>query len=279
MSSAVHNQFLYLNSKNRHSGDPWDFDIVIDPGLIQANKNEEIRLSLVQLSMPLTFNQVNPVNNNIIFTNKTTNSTTSITIPDGNWNVYDLAAYIRNTYHEISSLTFSRHTNHFIFTFSQPHQISFNDETNLLFGFENTLTQIGTTIESDLPSKPTSIDDIIMCVYGVTNLSHNLDNVVTPTITPSPMLGMIPIDDIPFGNLRYINDNGEYSIRISEKAIKRLRFVMTNTEGRILDFCNLPDFTFVIKIMYVDNNNESIKLLREIKDYNHLSFLSTNLRT
>jgi hypothetical protein len=35
---------------------------------------------------------------------------------------------------------------------------------------------------------------------------------------------------------------------IADKEIKKLRFVMTDINNRVLDFCNMSEYTMIIKI-------------------------------
>jgi hypothetical protein len=93
--TSVRDQYLYISSKNKHSGNAYDFDVVVNAGMISCKDTEQPRISLVKLSMPLTITQVNNLNNEIVFTNKTTNVVSNISIPVGNYNVYDLALYIK----------------------------------------------------------------------------------------------------------------------------------------------------------------------------------------
>lgn len=275
--ASVSDQYLYISSKNRHYGDPHDFDIVIDTGLITCKDDEQIRLSLVKLSMPLTIYQINTLNNDIVFTNKITNQVTNVVIPVGNWNVYDLALYVKNAYSGIVSLTFNKSTNHYIFTFSQSHQITFTDNSNVVFGFTSTMSPIGTTVESDKPCQPNSINDMILSIYGVSPVSHNLDNLATKEMRLSRTIGMMSIEDIPFGVLRYENISGEFSVAVSERDIKKLRFVMTDINGNTLSYCNMPDYTMIIKVSIRSKGDETLKTLKELKEFTRLQFLHSTM--
>lgn len=277
--TSVRAQYLYINSSNRQSGNAYDYEVIFKPGLIKANDGETIKISLVQLSMPLTINQINGLNNSLEFKNTITNQTTTIAIPKGNWNVYDLANYVKNNYASITSLTFDKSTNHFVFAFSQSHMITFLDDANVVFGFTSNVSSTGTTIESDAPAKPNSIDDMILSVFDVSPISHNLDNFNTAEMRLTNMIGFIPTDDIPFGVLRYENNNGEFAVSIGEHEIKKLRFTMKDISDRLLDYCDFPDYVMLIKIQYVRSDNETIQLLKDMRDYTRLSFVSNHLQS
>lgn len=276
--SSSQNQYLFVSSANRAHGNPWDFEVAIDVNMIKANKDEEVQMSLVQFTMPASLNQVNGYNNMMTFTNTATSQSTLVTIPDGTYNVYDLARHVEDAYAGVT-ITFLKAYNYFSFSFTQPHYITFTDDTNLLFGFSGKVTTTGTTIESDIAAKPTSIDDIILSVYGVTHITHNLSNLTTKKMSVTPMIGAIPVSTtIPFGVLTYANDSGEFAVRIQEKDVKKLRFVMSDTKGRVLDYCNLPDYTFIIKLAYNKQVDEMMALLKDLKEYSKLSFLANNLQ-
>jgi hypothetical protein len=277
MATSIRDQYLYVSSKNRHSGNPYDFDIIIDPGLVSCKEDEQLRISLVKLSMPLTITQINTSNNDVIFTDKSTNISTTITIPVGNYNVYDLASYVKSAYSGVTNMTFSKSTNHYIFTFVNPHQISFSDNCNLVFGFSSNNTSIGTTIESTVACQPNTINDIVLSVYGVSPISHNLDCLATKNMKMSHIIGMMSIQDIPFGVLQYDNINGEFSLSIGERDIKKLRFVMTNTDNQVLDFCNMVDYTMIVKISVRSKGDATLAHLKELKEYSRLQFLHSTM--
>jgi hypothetical protein len=278
--TSVRNQYLYISSVNRQSGNAYDFEVIFKPGLIKANDGETIKISLVQLSMPLTFNQIHRLNNTIQFHNLTEDVTTTITIPEGNWNVYDLANYIKNNYASIISLTFNKSTNHFVFVFDQSHEVTFVDDAKLVFGFaSNIVADTRFIIESDRPAKPNLIDDMILSVFDVSPVSHNLDNLNSPEMRLTNMIGFIPTDDIPFGVLRYENNNGEFAVSIGEHEIKKLRFNMKDINDRLLDYCNFPEYVMLIKIQYVRSDTETLQLLKDLRDYSRLNFVSNHLQS
>jgi hypothetical protein len=278
-TATVRNQYLYINSENRMNGNPYDFEVVFKPNLIKATEGEIIKISLVQLSMPLTINQINNLNNRLQFTNTITNQTTTITIPAGNYNVYDLASYVKNAYGSITSLTFDKSTNHFIFVFSQAHIITFVDDCNVLFGFSSKITSTSTTIESDKPARPNTINELILSVFDVSPTSHNLDNFASKEMRLTNMIGFIPADDIPFGVLRYENINGEFAVSLGEKEIKKLRFTMKDIKDRLLDYCNFPDYVMLIKISYNQSSDETLQVMKDLRDYSRLSFVSNHLQS
>ena len=280
-ASGIRNQYLYINSENRHSGHPWDFDVVFKPGMIKANDNETLKISLVQMSMPLTINQVNSLNNSIQFKNLSTNQTTTITILEGNWNVYDLANYVKNAYTPITNLSFDKSTNHFIFDFQTDHMITFLDDANYLFGFSSNIPETSGRgdYESDIPVIPNPITDMVLSVFDVSPVSHNLDNFANAEMRMTNMIGFVPITDIPFGVLRYDNINGEFAISLADKEIKRLRFTLKDLKDRLLNYCNLPDYTMLIKIQFVKGADETVQLLREMRDFTKYSFLANQLQS
>jgi uncharacterized protein (DUF1499 family) len=277
MSAGTRNQYLYINSANRHSGNPYDFEIVIKPGLIKAANNETIRISLVQLSMPLTINQINNLNNTIQFTNTITNQTTTISITEGNWNVYDLANYVKKAYTGITSLTFDKSTNHYVFVFSQSHKMTFVDDANIVFGFSSKTTSTNTTLESNAPARPNMINDVILSVFDISPVSHNLDNFASSEMKLTNMIALIPTDDIPFGVVRYENINGEFQISIGEKEIKKLRFTVKDIDDRLLSYCNFPEYVMLLKIQYITSSDEQLQILKDMRDINRLAFVSNHL--
>lgn len=268
---TTRNQYVFINTKNKYSGDPWAFDIHFPAGFISARENETIKLSLVKLTLPLVIHQVNSKNNQITFINASNQSTT-VTIPNGTYTVYELIKVLQSSYPALTSATFDKSRNHFVFNFAINHRITFIGKSNEIFGFNGNITTPATTIQSNLPAKPNSIDNIVFNVYGINPLFNNLDN-LTGDMKLSHAISVLDIQDIPYGVLRYNNDAMEFAVSTHDREIKRLHFVMTNEFGVTLDYANLPDFTFVMKVEYLTQNDDMVEVLKDIKEYQRASYL------
>jgi hypothetical protein len=268
---TTRNQYVFISTKNKFSGDPWNFDIHFPTGFISARENETIKLSLVKLTLPLVIHQVNSTNNQLTFINASNQSTT-VTIPNGTYTVYELIKVLQLNYPSLTSATFDKSRNNFVFTFANNHRITFNNKSNAIFGFSSNVTTPATTIQSNQPAKPNSIDSIVFNVYGVNPLFNNLDN-LTGSMKLSHAISVLEIEDIPYGVLRYNNDSMEFAISTHDKEIKRLRFLMTDANGVTLDYANLPEFHFVMKIEYTTENDDVVGVLNEIKEFTRASYL------
>jgi hypothetical protein len=276
---SIRNQFIFINSKNRDTGQSHDFNVIFNAGYIHAMEDESIKISLVKLTLPLVIHQVNSTNNKLTFINAS-NQSTLVTIPNGTYNVFELIKVIQGQYPAITLATFDKSRNFFVFTFGTNHRITFNNKSNELLGFTDNITTPTTTITSNTPARPSSINDIVFNLYGVSPVFNNLDN-LAGQITLSHALSVIPVVDIPYGTLRYSNDANEFEMSIQDKDIKQLRFVMTDVDGLSLDYANLPDYEFVLKVSFEKqtNNDDMVNVLNEIKEYSRHSFLHTALST
>lgn len=274
--SNQRNQYILVNTKFKTSGSPWQFTLNFDAGLIHARADESIKVSLVKLTLPMTIHQVNSTNNQITFIN-TNNVSTTITIDNGTYTVYEMAKQLQTKYPALTSSTFDKSQNHFIFTFNNNHRITFLGKSNELFGFSGNITTPSLTIESDLTAKPNPIDQIVIHMSGITPVWANLDNLNTEECTLSNILSVIDLDQIPYGTLYYINDNSEFQISIQDNQIKTLNILLTDINGNTLDYCNLQNFSMIIKIEFVKNNDDTVNLLNDIREYSRYSFLSHSL--
>lgn len=274
--NTIRNQYLLINTKFKTSGNPWLFSLNFDAGLIHAREDENIKISLVKLTLPLTIHQVNSTNNQITFINAS-NQSTIITIDEGTYNVYDLAKQLTTKYPALTSAIFDKSQNHFIFTFNSNHRITFIGKSNELFGFSSNITTPSLIIESDKPAKPNPIDQIVIHLSGITPIWANLDNLNTEECTLSNILSVIDLDTIPYGTLYYTNDANEFEISLQDKQIKTLNILLTDINGNTLDYCNLSDYSMIIKVSFEKSNNDMIDLLNEIKEYSKYSFLAQGL--
>lgn len=274
--SNQRSQYILVNTKYKTSGNPWEFSLNFDAGLIHAREGENIKISLVKLTLPLTIHQVNSRNNQITFINASNQSTT-ITIDEGTYNVYELAKQLQTKYPALTSATFDKSQNHFIFTFNTNHRITFVGRSNELFGFTGNITTPSITVESDKTAKPNPIDQIVIHLSGITPIFANLDNLNTEECTLSNILSVIDLDTIPFGTLYYTNDANEFEISLQDKQIKTLNIQLTDINGDVLDYCNLTDYSMIIKISFEKSNDDMIDLLNDIKEYSKYSFLAQGL--
>lgn len=276
--SATRNQYILVNTKFKTSGNPWSFSLNFDAGLIHAREDENIKVSLVKLTLPMTIHQVNSTNNKITFINSS-NVSTTITIDNGTYTVYELIKQLQNQYPALTSATFDKSQNHFIFTFNNNHRITFLGKSNELFGFSGNITTPSLTVESDLTAKPNPIDQIVIHMSGITPVWANLDNLNTEECTLSNILSVIDLDQIPYGTLYYINDNSEFQISIQDNQIKTLNILLTDINGNTLDYCNITDYSMILKIEFVKNNDDMVNLLNDIREYSKMGFLHTALNS
>lgn len=270
-------QFILINTKFKTNNTPWTNTFNFDAGLIHAREDENIKISLVKMNFQNTIHQVNQTNNQLTFINSSNQSTT-ITIPEGTYNVYSLIKQLQGVYPDLITATFNPSKNHFVFNFNSNHRITFLGKSNLLFGFSGDVTSPSATIESNQPAKPNPIDQVIVHLIGVSPIFSNLDNLNTEECTLSNILAVIDINDIPYSTIYFNNDSNEFQISIQDKQIKQLIIYLTDIDGNLLDFCNVQDFSCILKIEYVQSNDDMVNLLQDIKEYSRYSFLAQGLQ-
>lgn len=282
--------YLYLTTSNRNEGSIYDATFRVPPASFVCKPNEVFRISLTRMSFYNDIQNVRPTNNTIAFKNLTTNSTTTITLPNGNYpfsgSGTTLPKAISQAYTDqgtsLVSISFDIATGFLTFQFTSPHQISFpNSELWRLLGFENgdTLTtNAQLQIKSTRAVKGRIYDQLYVKLREVNPIQFALDNYTSKTMSYSNALANITLNSSPYTYFSYINNTDEMSIFLADKVLTKVRLlVLDGVSSNPADHI-ISDIQYVLKIETFVKTEESLedKLDRMI-DLLKLSLIQNNL--
>lgn len=273
MSTLRPTTFLFINSKNRLSGNPWDFTINVNNELIKAPKDHYMRISVEQASINRSWYSIQEGLNTFNIVNHL-NVSTTITIPVGYYNASDVRAQLQSLMPQWV-ITYDKKLNKFNFTRPNDGITSYrfvftNSSIADLMGFNQSEQPTFTIGNPTLPSsKPIKVNED-SAVYVHSSITRQrfsaLDN-INPTVTESDVLCCIPIQTAPFDNVIFTrNGMGDFTFNVLVPSIHQIRFYLTNEQGTILQ---VPyDWTCVLSMQYIPFNDDETKpVLKQIRDY------------
>lgn len=279
--SVTPSTIIYINSKNRTSGNPWDFYLNFNDNLIKAPKDHYIQLSVQQVSINRSWYSIQTGYNTFNVTD-TSGGNQTITIPVGYYNATDLRSTLQAllpswtiTYDKkINKYSFTRPTNGIVsYSFVIPSSVIGD-----LLGFNTTETPSFTSIAPTvISSKPIKVN-ADTSIYIHTNIPRQklsaIDN-INPTLSESDVLCSIAIQSAPFDNVVFAHNNGaDFLYNVLAPSIHQMRIYVTNEQGTPLQLAY--DWDMTLSITYIpisDNTNKMTKILNDIKDYIKLGLL------
>lgn len=278
MNKLVKQQFIFVQSQNRSHGSTCDFTVDIPNGLVSCEDDELMAITLLNFNFFHDFYIVNSDNDTFSITKMSNGFKKTITLPNGNYPYSTLFKTI-NTLYGANVCTWDMVKNKLIFTFEEPHTLSFDNASHQILGFVNA-DHTGTRLEGDyVLNHGASISNICIQLGEVQPYRcYNLDNMYTKEANVSSLLLAIPVDSVPFGLFSYSNNNSEFKLYVHDKRIQQLHFTMTDFNGNKLTM--LPEFTMSLKVeTFIEEDEDvQVQLLHKILEYTKLSFLSRNLR-
>jgi hypothetical protein len=283
-TSVLPSTLIFINSKSRLSGTPYDFYLNFNNELIKAPKGCYIQLNVEQASINRSWYTIQSGYNTFVIDN-VGGSTTTITFPVGYYNAADIRTLLQQT---MPTWTFSydKKTNKLTFTaptdsgswtgITQRKFIFTNGSISDMLGFDQTetptFTQASPTIIS---SKPIKVNDDAS-IYIRTNIPRQklsaLDNIST-IIKESDVLCSIPIQSAPFDNVVYSkNNSANFSYNVLAPYIHGCRIYLTNEQGTPIQ---VPyDWTLTLSVSYTPyQTNNDTPILKDIRDYIKLYLL------
>lgn len=258
MSPITKTTYIHIQSKYRKSGTAYNYSVILPNNIVDTDPQYEVlKLTLMDLECYFSWYVVTQNFNTITFTNNITNTTTQISVPEGTYSYYNLAKKITALY-PACQCTWRDYSNKFEFAFSQLHTLSFDGIYQTL-GFDYGEQPSGTNIASSNVLIPLTYPNIVMHLNNITPV----DNMLTLTntngeITPSTMLGIIPINASPFQLIKYEpNSAGERSLYSSDNSLNALEIEFKNIDGVPLTYMPEHSFHLKVEVLTVDNNQET----------------------
>lgn len=273
---------IFLNSKQRVSGTPYDYYINFNNELIKAPKGHYIQFSVLQASINRSWYSIQEGENTFQITTNI-GGVQTVTIPVGYYNAIDLRVQLQST---LPTWTFLYDKKINKFTFTAPNDwvgiawrrfIFSNSSISDLFGFDQTetptFTQATPTVVSSKPVKVNEDQAILIHTNLPRQKFSALDN-TSKNIVESDVLCALPINSAPFDNVVYTrNSLDDFTYNVLAHVVHSMRIYVTNEQNTLL---RLPyDWQMTLQVKYIPYEQDSNKfVLENIRDMIRLFMLN-----
>jgi hypothetical protein len=235
--------------------------------MIECNPTtERLRISVNTFTVTRSWYQITAGRNIITATNLETNEETTITIAVGTYSYADLCKLISLAYPPVKA-TYSYTYNQITLKTTVPHRWTFVPGIAEIMGFLFDIPMEGVIVQSLIACKPVATEAIHIEVVNLPPMddSVNLTN-VNGTVEPDSKLAIIPITNTkPFHICNWLNET-DVGLFTSEYKLNLLELRFADEQGRRLAF--LPEHTMTLKIdtYELNENQDMLQLLREIRE-------------
>lgn len=277
----VNNQLVFINSRNRVSGTPYEFILDFNNGLLKCEKNSLMRLTVQEATINRSWYSVQAGQNtfNIVDNN---NATTVITLPPAYYNAIDIRTTLSGLLPSGWSVLYDRKTNKFSFTRPNDgipfYKFIFKDNLSDVLGFtqteQPTFTTSTQTIESTKPVRVN--EENALCIHTDLGRSKNSSvdnhNPNYKSFRESTLLCKIPITCPPFDNIVYNDQSSLFQFDLTAPNITSIRVWITDENDRVIQ---LPyDWSMIWRIEHINKNDANRDAIEDIRDYLKLIVLS-----
>ena len=275
---AKRTQVLFINSKQRVAGTPYDFYVNLNDGLLKADKGMYIKMTLAECTINRSWYSIQDGANSFIVRDNNNNDTI-ITFPVAYYNALD----VRTTLRELLvgwTVYYERTTNKF--TFTRPingttsYKFIFSNQLSEVLGFaqneEPTFTISSPTITSTIPIRVNAENAVFIHSNLPRAKLSSIDNhnLINKNFKESTVLASIPIESAPFDNIVYSMNVPLFSYDINAIDIHSIRFWITDENENVLQLPYDFSMTFLIEHLPIQKNDP----IQNIEDYLKLMVLS-----
>ena len=278
-SHVIRSQTIHISSALRQRDErASNFTVNIPEGIIGTSDSSHIlRLTLIDFSMPILWNWVNPTNNEFQVNDETDNVTHIITIPPANYTFKALASAISQQLSNVipnASCAWSPSTNKLTLSFptdkywsvnfdvekSAFEMMGFNKRTYILLG-DATLTSTSSAsalrLEAESTLKLAQFDRLCLTATNVTVQQQfaNVENTADNTCVINKNIMSIPFTSPPFDVISYVNVNNEMQLYIKERSLTSLHLVVRDENGEELPY--VSDWKASIRVDVIDVHSAS----------------------
>lgn len=290
-------QYLFIHT-SKCEGAPYKFSFTVPQNTVRCDsKTERMRVSLVKWTCRHDWTVVREGNNT--FTVQYGETTTTITIPNGNYTYTEYATKIQTLMNAqrialgvttgVIIVEWLAPQNHLKITFPNPLTRTFTFPALYLsnYGMSSAVYTITNTIlESDVPIDfYKNQERLYIYCEGLhphsthRNLMHS-DNTVSEMEGQKNLLASVLVNNYPYETIVWENDGAIYGHFLQDNHLYgRLNFVIKTITGVEADF--LTESHLVLKIDKIPNHKaikeEANKTQEEIRDYLKYMFLSQNI--
>lgn len=283
MLESIKQQYLFIQSKNRVAGEPYNFEIYFQNELISCQDDEVMSITLLNFDLPFDWYITNSTNNSFYFTRISDYTDHHVLLEPGNYPYRTLCKAINDQYSGVFS-TYDTVSNTLVFTFQEPHTLTLNGSAYITLGFlptDSPIMSSGNIIKSTTQLQSSSIlQEVVMRIEGLTPYTvFNLDNVsANGAINISNILLAMSFTTAPFDMLTFRNFTDQNKYFFANKKVNLVRFLLGDFNDNYLDYINDFSMTFKIETYKIDDNDKNIvDKLNELIDVEKYSLMSRHL--
>jgi hypothetical protein len=226
-------------------------------------KSVEMKLSVVNAQIPVSWYLINDTNNRIYFSvNGVQNN---YFFPNGNYNVNTFISTWISTFGNNWTLTFSKITNKITFSNSLGpivfgNNISASNTLFSLIGFDSTKSYSSSVITGQLVSSY-AINFLGLSKINIKSTTFPFKNFDSLTATATSTLCSIPVSSNASGLINY-NNLTDYKSIFKEYEFNSIDISITDDKNNYIDFNNI-DWSMTLQI---DITNEIVENLDNLQD-------------
>lgn len=279
---------VFISSKNRDiNSKPYDFTCYFPDNLISCLPTQGIKMNIISFDMINSMYNINTNNNSFQLIETDLNGDNAILydiiIPEGNYNVKDIANYI-NSNNTLMNITYNSITNKYIYNKLNnltKTYIHINNSGSFL-GFDN-----GDYIEIETNTISNNKLNIVYSnkvIIRASNLSfeasslENINNRLNTFEISNIILWLSKNDIAPFQVISYNNEDGgnSYCYNLYNRTINNIHFLITNEYDEVIEDC--PEWTMSIQFsIYERKDEEIVKILTIMNSYLREIYVFMNL--
>lgn len=238
-SIQIHLDSRFATIKNNYNSADCQFQLPV----IYTARDSYIHLSLVSMVIPYSFYNINSTNNVFSYTLLSTGLTYSRTLPQGNYNINQIIAYLQANMGNNMSVSYNSISNKITFSNSSTTFTLVYNEFARVLGF---VTPTANIFEA---SKTAPYCVNLYTIYNInveTNLlTYNFCNVPNESATQT-ILASIPVITQPQGLISYENKS-LYKANLYVGELSVLAIKLKDNRGNLLDM-NGCDYTMTLQI-------------------------------
>jgi len=276
---------IFINSANRSKNDkPYDFTVFFDNDEIMVNNNEGVNVNIVSFSLLNSMYNINQYtkNNTFSLVDNALSTSTTFTIPYGNYNVYTLMNELNALLSGIITVSYNVATNTYTYKNITASSYSINPFTcSKLLGL-TTITSISPLGTTSSYVNMVNYQQVILRCPTMVFENNSMDNIQDKNnfISISDILYWINKQDVePFKMINYKNEDAStlYSYNVVNRSFSYFNFKLVNEfDEPIYD---APDYLLQMQIIIYDKDNTYFKeaVIQSLKLLNDIYFTILNI--
>ena len=253
-------QHLFVNSVHRSQGTPCHYSIVVPAGTVQCEDDEVLGISLIRFSAYRDWAGIPATDNTVQF--QTTAGSDTVTISPGNPTNSQIALQLSNNTLAIA-VTYDSPSNTFMFSCQNTMSLTCTTTLGTTLGFPSGSSGSATFLQSGT-LRPPQLDQVVVRLEGLAPFADRANLESAPGVmNPSTMLCAFPADGGPYMHITYQNACEEFELKVENRQINVLWFLLTDYEGNPLTY--LGEHTIALRIRTLKTKTEEgIELQQEM---------------